>query len=127
MQLNFFSYLALEVLSYDHFPLYLVFHSNVCNALYTQSFLLSLQDVHREMKIRANNGEEYYLMDVLAQVFKYLKNELIVNTLQHAGYDLEATDFDWVIAIPPTWGSRANGKQIIKEAGHKVTLPYLSS
>ena len=72
------------------------------------------------MKIRANNGKEYYLMDVLAQVLKYLKNELIVNTLQRAGYDLKATNFDWVIAVPPTWGAR--GKKMMREAGHKVNL-----
>ena len=73
------------------------------------------------MKIRANgNGKEYYLMDVLAQVLKYLKNELIVNTLQRVGYDLKATDFDWVIAVPPTWGVRS--KKMMREAGHKVSL-----
>ena len=72
-----------------------------------------------KMTIKANNGVEYYLMDVLAQVLKYLKNELIVNTLQRAGYNLEATDFDWVIAVPATWGDR--GKQMMRQAGHKVT------
>ena len=72
------------------------------------------------MKIRANNGKEYYLMDVLAQVLKYLKNELIVNTLQRAGHDLKATDFNWVIAVPPTCGAR--GKKMMREAGHKVNL-----
>ena len=71
-----------------------------------------------EMKIRANNGTEYYFMDVLAQVLKYLKKELIVNTLKRAGYDLETTDFDWVIAVPATWGAR--GKQMMRQAGHKV-------
>ena len=74
-----------------------------------------------KMTIRANNGTEYYFMDVLAQVLKYLKNELIVNTLQRAGYDLETTDFDWVIAVPATWGAR--GKQMMRQAGHKVTSP----
>ena len=59
-------------------------------------------------------------MDVLAQVLNYLKNELIVNTLQRAGYDLKATDFNWVIAVPPTWGAR--GKMMMREAGHMVNL-----
>ena len=71
-----------------------------------------------KMKIRANNGTEYYFMDVLAQVIKYLKNELIVNTLQRAGYDLETTNFDWVIAVPATCGDK--GKQMMRQAGHKV-------
>ena len=31
------------------------------------------------MKIRAQNGREYYLVDVIAQILKYLKIELIDN------------------------------------------------
>ena len=78
------------------------------------------------MQIRANNGAEYYLMDVLAQVIKYLKNELIVNTLQRAGYDLEATDFDWVIAVPASWWTRDSCKQMMRDAGIKVILAMYS-
>ena len=40
-------------------------------------FFYSLQDVSREMKVEAQNGKEYYLVDVIAQILKYLKFELI--------------------------------------------------
>ena len=58
-------------------------------------------------------------MDVIAQILKYLKIELIENHLKHGGVPLEATDFDWVITVPAIW--RARGKQMMREAGYKVT------
>ena len=95
------------------------------------------------MKIEAKNTREYYLVDVIAQILKYLKNELIekrlkrahcvtfersrppamdsTNVTGHAEHirPLEATDFDWVITVPAIWGAR--GKQMMREAGYKVT------
>ena len=71
------------------------------------------------MKIEAKNGKEYYLVDVIAQILKYLKIELIEKHLQRGGHSLEATDFDWVITVPAIW--RARGKQMMREAGYKVT------
>ena len=70
------------------------------------------------MKIKAKNGKEYYLVDVIAQILKYLKIELIEKHLQRGGHSLEATDFDWVITVPAIW--RARGKQMMREAGYKV-------
>ena len=95
------------------------------------------------MKIEAKNTRVYYLVDVIAQILKYLKNELIekrlkrahrvtfersrppamdaTNVTGHAEHirPLEATDFDWVITVPAIWGAR--GKQMMREAGYKVT------
>ena len=71
------------------------------------------------MKIKGKNGKEYHVIDVVAQILKYLKTELI-NHLQRSEYPLEATDFDWVITVPPIWGAR--GKQMLREAGYKVNL-----
>lgn len=82
----------------------------------------SLQEVNRQMKIKAKNGKEYYLVDVIAQILKYLKIELIENNLQRAGHPLKATDFDWVITVPAIW--RARGKQMMRQAGYMVTLVY---
>ena len=74
------------------------------------------------MKIKASNGTEYYLVDMIAQILKYLKIELIENHLQHGWHNLKATDFDWVITVPAIW--RARGKQMMREAGYKVTTCY---
>jgi len=75
--------------------------------------------VNKEMKIKAKNGNEYYLLDVLAQILNYLKIELIEKHLQHTGCHLEATDFHWVINVPAIW--RASGEEMMREAGYKVT------
>ena len=89
-------------------------------------FSRPLQNVNREVKIKAKNGNEYYLVDVIAQILKYLKIALI-EKLKHANIittehsrprDLEATDFDWVITVPAIW--KARGKQMMREAGYKV-------
>jgi len=79
-----------------------------------------MQNVNREMKIKAKNGTDYYLVDVIAQILKYLKIQLIEKHLQRGGHQLEATDFDWVITVPAIW--RARGKQMMREAGYKVIL-----
>ena len=69
------------------------------------------------MKIKAKNGKEYYLVEVIAYILKYLKEELI-KKLKGADLILEATDFDWVITVPAIWRNR--GKQMMREAGYKV-------
>ena len=89
-----------------------------CPSLIFCTFINLLQNVNREMTIKAKNGKEYFLVDVIAQILKYLKVELI-NYLQRVGCNLEATDFDWVITVPAIW--RARGKQMMREAGYKVT------
>ena len=70
-----------------------------------------------ELKIKAKNEKEYYLVDVIAQVLKYMKNELI-EKLKYAGLHMKATDFDWVITVPAIW--KGSGEQIMREAGYKV-------
>ena len=69
------------------------------------------------MKIKANNGKEYYLVEVIAHILKYLKDELI-RILKLSNLNVTATDFDWVITVPAIW--RAKGKQMMREAGYKV-------
>ena len=81
--------------------------------------LLSIQSVNREMKLKAHNGNEYYLVEVIAHILKYLKDEFIL-VLTESGTTLTATDFDWVITVPAIW--KARGKQMMREAGYKVSV-----
>ena len=71
------------------------------------------------MKVKAANGKEFFLVDVVAQMLKYLKDEFI-KTLNRAGHKFETTDFDWVITVPAIW--KARGKQMMREAGYKVLV-----
>ena len=79
----------------------------------------TLQAVNREMKVKASNCKEYYLVEVIAHILKYLKDELI-RLLKLSHLNLEATDFDWVITVPAIW--KAKGKQMMREAGYKVGI-----
>ena len=67
--------------------------------------------------MKASNNNEYYLVEVIAHILKYLKDELI-RILKLSNLDVTATDFDWVITVPAIW--RAKGKQMMREAGYKV-------
>ncbi len=69
------------------------------------------------MTVKAANGKTFYLVEVIAQILKYLKNELL-KSLKLAGHLLEVTDFDWVVTVPAIW--KARGKQMMREAGYKV-------
>ena len=89
----------------------------------TYSVFDLLQNISREMTIKAHNGKEYFVIDVVAQILKYLKTELI-NHFQRSENPLEATDFDWVITVPAIW--KARGKQMLREAGYKVNLAISS-
>ena len=67
--------------------------------------------------MKASNNNEYYLVEVIAHILKYLKDELI-RILKLSNLDVSATDFDWVITVPAIW--KAKGKQMMREAGYKV-------
>ena len=70
------------------------------------------------MKIRAANGREFYLVEVIAITLKYLK-DLLMSTLHLGGHtDLKVSDFLWVVTVPAIWGAR--GKQIMREAAYLV-------
>ena len=69
------------------------------------------------MKVKAKNGKEYYLVEVISHILRYLKDELI-KMVRGSGQDVTAADFDWVITVPAIW--KAKGKQMMREAGYKV-------
>ena len=64
-----------------------------------------------------NSSEQYYLVDVVAFILKYLKDQLyealgkILDTSQ-------TIQFDWVVTVPAIWDVR--GKQMMREAAYKV-------
>lgn len=71
------------------------------------------------MKVKAHNGKEYYLVEVIAHILKYLKDQFI-QMLNESGLKMKATDFNWVVTVPAIW--RARGKQMMREAGYKVVF-----
>ena len=67
--------------------------------------------------ISDSSNKEWYLIEVIAFIIKYLKDELFKHLLM-AGISMSVSDFDWVITVPAIW--QARGKQMMREAGYLV-------
>ena len=74
------------------------------------------------MTIKASSGENFYLVEVLAFIFQYLKDELeayLDNRKQfNSGSSTAVADFEWVITVPAIWKSK--GKRLVREAAYLV-------
>ena len=77
-----------------------------------------MQDVNRNMPVRPiNSDEEYYLVDIVAFILKYLKDQLY-EALDKSDLDMSRIQFDWVVTVPAIWD--VHGKQMMREAAYKV-------
>ena len=77
------------------------------------------QDIDRNEKITAMNGKHFFLVDVIAHILHHLKCRLLT-MLRDFGYKkLKASDIDWIITVPATWGSE--GESMMCEAGYMVS------
>ena len=64
-----------------------------------------------------NSSEQYYLVDVVAFILKYLKDQLY-ETVGRTDLNMKRVQFDWVVTVPAIWDIR--GKQMMREAAYKV-------
>ena len=62
-----------------------------------------------------NSSEKYYLVDVVAFILKYLKDQLYEALSKD---NLSQVQFDWVVTVPAIWDIR--GKHMMREAAFKV-------
>ena len=69
------------------------------------------------MLIKDFHGDSYYLVEVIAIMLKYLKDQLI-DHLSRTPRPFKASQFEWVIAIPEIWKSR--GCHMMREAAYLV-------
>ena len=69
------------------------------------------------MPVESFSGERYYLVEVIAFVLRYLKDQLM-GQVALTGIKFYPTDFEWVITVPAIW--RARGKQMMREAASLV-------
>ena len=69
------------------------------------------------MTIKSSNGKECFLVEVIAFILQYLKNEL-GDHLRQSGSGVSISNFDWVITVPAIWQSR--GKRMMREAAYQV-------
>ena len=73
----------------------------------------------------AMNGKSYYLVDVISHILRFLKEEFLIRHLKKSGHSFSINDFDWVITVPAIW--KARGKQLMREAGYKVSTLHFRS
>ena len=66
-----------------------------------------------------NSSVKYYLVDVVAFILKYLKDQLY-EIVGRTDLKMKHVQFDWVVTVPAIWGVR--GKQMMREAAYKVKL-----
>ena len=69
------------------------------------------------MFIVSSNDTRCHLVEVVAFILQYLKQELSNHLLQ-SGSGVQISDFDWVITVPAIWQSR--GKRMMREAAYQV-------
>ena len=69
------------------------------------------------MLIKDSRGDSYYLMEVIAIMLKYFKDQLI-DHLARTKKPLKASQFEWVITVPAMWRSRA--RHMMREAAYLV-------
>ena len=86
------------------------------------SLYLLVQNVNRDIVVRALNGTVFKLVDVISYILGYLKRELLETHLHRGGHTFSAEDFDWVVTVPAIW--RASGKQMMREAAKLVCNNY---
>ena len=65
-------------------------------------------------------NKEFYLVEVIAMILKYLKYHLITVDLdKNMEGVIKASDFDWVITVPAMW--KARGRHMMREAAYMVS------
>ena len=72
--------------------------------------------------ITASNGAKCYLVEVIAFILRYLKDQLEYH-FKKAGSGAAIDSFDWVITVPVKWRS-SRGKRLMREAAYLVSLYY---
>ena len=81
------------------------------------NLLMLMQNIDRNLKIQAMNGQTYFIVEVIAHILCYLK-EKVLRDLEFRS--IKFSDVDWVITVPAIWHTR--GKKMMREAGYKVML-----
>uniref|UniRef100_A0A1X7VEB9 Uncharacterized protein n=1 Tax=Amphimedon queenslandica TaxID=400682 RepID=A0A1X7VEB9_AMPQE len=76
-------------------------------------------DLDRQTLADSFSGEKFYLIEVIAFILQYLKDQLI-DHLSRGVAPLKTTDFDWVITVPAIWDAR--GKGMMREAAYMAGL-----
>ena len=70
------------------------------------------------MTVRAQDGSQWYLIEVIAFMIRHVKDWL-EDQLSRSTTPLKTTDFNWVITVPAIW--QARGRGMMREAAYMVS------
>ena len=75
------------------------------------------------MTVQAQDGSQWYLIEVIALMIRSVK-EFLEDHLSRSATPLKATQFNWVITVPAIWQSR--GRSMMREAGYMVSTTIIN-
>lgn len=85
-------------------------------ALY-YSVNFGFQNVRRDTKVLAANGESFLAVDLFSMALHYL-SQRVLTELADQGCEVTPHKVRWVVTVPAIWSHSA--KQFIREAAYKV-------
>ena len=65
------------------------------------------------------NGKQFFLVEVIAHIFHYLKCQLLRELKDSGREKIKASNFNWVITVPAFW--KPMGRKMMCEAGYMVS------
>ena len=88
--------------------------------------IFDLQKISRNSLVEADNGQEFFLVEVIAMMLKHLKDRMLTYEIRDQVDQVDPNNLTWVLTVPAIW--EAEGKQMMREAAYLVSeLPMLCS
>ncbi len=81
----------------------------------------SIQDLNRDTKLKATNGQHLPAMLVFTRAIEYLKGHFL-NMAKKRTDGFNETDIFWVLTVPAIWND--NAKQFMREAAQQVSSNF---
>lgn len=85
---------------------------------------ISLQDLHKDVEIKAANGKALRAVTVFAHALKFFKDHVLEELSDQSATKILEEDIQWVLTVPAIW--KAPAKQFMRTAAYEVSRLYVS-
>lgn len=79
----------------------------------------ALQDLHRDVEIKAANGKSVRAVTVFAYALKFFKDHVLEELSDQSATKILEADIQWVLTVPAIW--KAPAKQFMRTAAYEVS------
>lgn len=83
------------------------------------SLTISLQDLHKDVEIKAANGKALRAVTVFAHALKIFKDHVLEELSDQSATKILEEDIQWVLTVPAMW--KAPAKQFMRTAAYEVS------